>query len=41
VDKAYIPALPPVTRKTFPERFGTGKGKGLDELVILERKCRN
>jgi hypothetical protein len=27
--------------KTFPESSGTGRGRGSDELVILERKCRN
>jgi hypothetical protein len=40
VDKTHIPALPPVTRKTFPERSGMGRGKGLDIPVIFEGKCR-
>jgi hypothetical protein len=34
VKETYIPALPPVTRNTLPERSGTGKGSELDELVI-------
>lgn len=36
MDKTHIPALPPVTRKTFPERSGTGRGKGLDIPVIVK-----
>jgi hypothetical protein len=36
VDKTHIPALPPVTRKTFPVKSGTGRGKGLDIPVIVK-----